>query len=476
MTQATRQQADVKDLSLAAAGKKRIVWADTDMPVLARIRERFAKEQPLAGLRMSACLHVTAETANLARTLQAGGADLVLIASNPLSTQDDVAASLVHDYGIKVFAIREEDNDTYYKHIVAALEHEPHVTMDDGADLVSAMVFVALERLDDVHARVRAWAQKMSPAERTRRFSQIIGSMEETTTGVNRLRAMARDGVLQFPVIAVNDAQTKHFFDNRYGTGQSTIDGVIRATNTLLAGRKVVVCGYGWCGKGVALRARGLGAQVIITEVDPIRALEAAMDGFMVMPLAEAAPHGDVFITVTGNSGVVRREHFVKMKDGAVVCNSGHFDVELDLPGLKAESSSVTKDVRTHVDEYRMKNGRRVFVIAEGRLVNLAAAEGHPPSVMDMSFATQALATEFCVQNKGKLGKKVYTVPVELEQYVAQHKLESMGIRIDDLTSSQKHYMSDWKQGTWTTERTSLQTPPARVKPGLGVTVDRDPC
>ncbi len=448
MTVATRQRSDVKDLALAAAGKKRVLWADTDMPVLARVRERFAKEKPLTGMRMAACLHVTAETANLARTLQAGGADLVLIASNPLSTQDDVAASLVQDFGIPVYAIRGEDNDTYYKHIVAALDHEPHITMDDGADLVSAMIFVALERLDDVHARVRDWAKTMTPAERTRRFSQIVGSMEETTTGVNRLRAMERDNVLLFPVIAVNDATTKHFFDNRYGTGQSTIDGVIRATNMLIAGRKVVVCGYGWCGKGVALRARGLGANVIVTEIDPIRALEAAMDGFSVMPIAEAAPVGDVFITVTGNSSVIRREHFVKMKDLAVVCNSGHFDVELELPGLRAESTAVTKDIRVNVDEYKMKNGKRIHVLGEGRLVNLACAEGHPPSVMDMSFATQALATEFCIQNKGKLGKKVYTVPVELENYVAKHKLESMGIRIDDLTSSQKQYMSDWKQGT----------------------------
>ncbi len=398
---------------------------------------------------MAACLHVTAETANSSAPLQAGGsADLVLIASNPLSTQDDVAASLVADFNIPVHAIRGEDNDTYYKHIVAALDHEPHITMDDGADLVSAMIFVALERLDDVHAHVRSWAKKITPAERTRRFSQIVGSMEETTTGVNRLRAMERDNVLLFPVIAVNDATTKHLFDNRYGTGQSTIDGVIRATNILIAGRKVVVCGYGWCGKGVSQRARGLGAAVIVTEVDPIRALEAAMDGFSVMPIADAAAVGDIFITVTGNSSVVRREHFLKMKDGAIVCNSGHFDVELELPGLRAESTSVTKDIRTNVDEYKMKNGRRIYVLGEGRLVNLACAEGHPPSVMDMSFATQALATEFCIQNKGKLGKKVYTVPVELENYVAKHKLESMGIRIDDLTSSQKQYMSDWKQGT----------------------------
>jgi adenosylhomocysteinase len=448
MTTATKQRSDVKDLKLAAHGKKRILWADGDMPVLARIRERFAKERPLAGLRMSACLHVTAETANLARTLQAGGADLVLIASNPLSTQDDVAASLVHDFGLAVFAVRGEDTDTYYKHVVAALEHEPQVTMDDGADLVSAMVFVALGRLDDVHAQVRGWAQKLSPADRKRIIGQVVGSMEETTTGVNRLRAMERDGVLQFPVIAVNDAQTKHFFDNRYGTGQSTIDGVIRATNLLLAGRKLVVCGYGWCGKGVALRARGLGANVIVTEVDAIRALEAAMDGFQVMRIADAAPVGDVFITVTGNAGVIRGEHYAAMKDGAIVCNSGHFDVELDLVALQKLAAKVTADVRPHVDEYQLKNGRRVYVLGQGRLVNLAAAEGHPPSVMDMSFATQALATEYCMKQKGKLTAAVHTLPAELEQYVARHKLESMGIRIDELTAAQKAYMTGWEQGT----------------------------
>jgi adenosylhomocysteinase len=310
------------------------------------------------------------------------------------------------------------------------------------------MVFVALERLDDVHAQVRAWAKKLSPAERQRRIGRVIGSMEETTTGVNRLRAMERDGVLKFPVIAVNDAQTKHFFDNRYGTGQSTIDGIIRATNLLLAGRKVVVCGYGWCGKGVALRARGLGSQVLVTEVDPIRALEAAMDGFMVMPLAEAAALGDVFITVTGNSGIIRREHFLRMKDGALVCNSGHFDVEVDLPALKAESEKVTENVRANVDEYKLKNGRRIHVIGQGRLVNLAAAEGHPPSVMDMSFATQALATEYCVRNQGKLTPAVHPVPTEVEEFVARHKLASMGISIDELTSDQRKYMSGWEQGT----------------------------
>lgn len=448
MTAPARVKCDIKDAKLAPQGKKRLLWADRDMPVLARIRERFAKEQPLRGLKLSACLHVTAETANLARTLKAGGADLVLIASNPLSTQDDVAASLVHDFDISVFAIREEDNDTYYRHIVAALEHGPQVTMDDGADLVSAMVFVALDRLGDVHAQVRAWAQKLSPAERTRLIAQVAGSMEETTTGVNRLRAMEKDGVLKFPVIAVNDAQTKHLFDNRYGTGQSTIDGIIRATNLLLAGRKVVVCGYGMCGKGVALRARGLGSHVIVTEVDPIRALEAAMDGFLVQPIAEAAPVGDVFITVTGNATVIRREHFTKMKDGAIVCNSGHFDVELELPALKDESKNVIANIRPHVDEYELRNGHRIYVLGQGRLVNLAAAEGHPPSVMDMSFATQALTTEYCVKNKGKLTPKVHTVPVEIEQFIAKHKLASMGISIDELTTTQKRYMSGWEQGT----------------------------
>jgi adenosylhomocysteinase len=448
MAVSTQTASDVKDLKLAGTGKKRLLWADRDMPVLARIRDRFEREKPLKGLRLSACLHITAETANLARTLKAGGAEVVLCASNPLSTQDDVAASLVSDYGIGVFAVREEDNDTYYKHIVAALEHQPQITMDDGADLVSAIIFVALNRLDDVHAQVRAWAQKIGPAAREAQISQIIGSMEETTTGVNRLRAMESDGVLKFPVIAVNDAQTKHFFDNRYGTGQSTIDGIIRATNLLLAGRKLVVCGYGWCGKGVALRARGLGAQVIVTEVDPIRALEAAMDGFAVMPVSEAASIGDVFITVTGNAGIIRREHFVKMKDGAIVCNSGHFDVELDLPALKAEAQSVNSNVRPHVDEYRLKNGRSVCVLGQGRLVNLAAAEGHPPSVMDMSFATQALTTEYCLKNKGKLAPRVHTVPVEVEQFVARHKLESMGIAIDTLTTEQERYMKGWEQGT----------------------------
>jgi adenosylhomocysteinase len=424
------------------------MWADQDMPVLARIRERFAKEKPLAGLKMSACLHVTAETANLARTLQAGGGDLVLIASNPLSTQDDVAASLVHDFGMSVYAIHGESTDVYYKHVAAALAHQPHITMDDGADLVSAMIFIALDRLDDVHPQVRDWAKQIAPAQRGTRFDSVIGSMEETTTGVIRLRAMEKDGVLKFPVIAVNDAATKHMFDNRYGTGQSTLDGVVRATNVLLAGSKLVVCGYGWCGKGVAQRGRGLGANVIVTEVDPIKALEAAMDGFSVMPIADAAKQGDIFITVTGNKHVIRREHFLTMKDGAIVCNSGHFDVELELPALKEESVSNVADVRPQVDEYKLQNGRRIFVLGQGRLVNLAMAEGHPPSVMDMSFATQALATEFCIKNKGKLGNKVHEVPLEIEQYVSREKLGSMGIAIDKLTPEQQKYLSGWEHGT----------------------------
>ena len=442
------KRSDIADAKLAPKGKKRILWADQDMPVLSRIRDRFAKEKPLKGLRMSACLHVTAETANLVRTLQAGGAEVMLIASNPLSTQDDVAASLVEDFGMHVNAIHGEDTETYYKHIVSALEFEPNVTMDDGADLVSAMVFVALDRLKDVHAQVAGWAKKIKPADRAKAFDRIVGSMEETTTGVIRLRAMEKDGVLKFPVIAVNDAATKHMFDNRYGTGQSTIDGVIRATNMLIAGRKIVVSGYGWCGKGVALRGRGLGAQIIVTEVDPIKALEAAMDGFAVMPMAEAAKVGDVFITVTGNKHIVRREHFLAMKDGAVVCNSGHFDVELELPALESESAGVTRDVRPQVDEYKLRSGKRIFVLGSGRLVNLAMAEGHPPSVMDMSFATQALATEYCVKKKGKLTPAVHEVPIEIEQYVAKEKLASMGIGIDSLTTDQSKYLSGWEHGT----------------------------
>lgn len=442
---------DVKDLALAAKGKKRILWADADMPVLTKIRERFEAEKPLAGLRMAACLHVTAETANLARTIKAGGADLILIASNPLSTQDDVAASLVKDFGIGVGAIHGEDGLSYYKHVAMALEHQPHITMDDGADLVSAMVFISLDKLDKLGGSqkpVRDWAEKFSADKRKTLFDDVIGSMEETTTGVIRLRAMEKDGVLRFPVIAVNDAATKHLFDNRYGTGQSTLDGVIRATNALIAGRKIVVAGYGYCGKGVASRARGLGAQVIVTEINPIAALEAAMDGFAVMTMADAARVGDIFITVTGNKHILAADHFPLMKDGAMVCNSGHFDIEIDLKALEAMSNGVITGIRHEVDEYKMKSGKRLYVIGSGRLVNLAAAEGHPASVMDMSFATQALATEYCVKNKGKLSAAVHPVPVEIENYIATMKLASMGINIDKMTADQEHYSTSWEHGT----------------------------
>lgn len=442
---------DVADLNKAALGKKRILWADHDMPVLADIRKRFEAEKPLKGLRMAACLHVTAETANLCRTLKAGGADLLLIASNPLSTQDDVAAALVKEFGIGVAAIHGENPTTYYKHVAMALEHKPHVTMDDGADLVSAMIFVALDRLNmfsDSQKPVRDWAEKMTADQRKSVFNEVIGSMEETTTGVIRLRAMEKDGVLQFPVIAVNDAQTKHMFDNRYGTGQSTLDGVIRATNGLLAGKRLVVAGYGWCGKGVASRARGMGANVIITEVNPVAALEAAMDGFSVMPMGDAAKIGDLFITVTGNKHVIAAEHFPLMKSGAMVANSGHFDIEIDLKALEAQSTNVIQGVRHEVDEYQLKSGKALYVIGSGRLVNLAAAEGHPASVMDMSFATQALATEYCVKNRGKLTNKVHPVPDEVEDYVASSKLASMNIKIDAMTAEQKKYSTSWEHGT----------------------------
>jgi len=420
-----RSEYHVKDLRLAGEGKRRILWADNDMPVLAQIRERLAKDKLLRGRRMSACLHVTAETANLARTLKAGGADLVLCASNPLSTQDDVAASLVKDFGIKVFSIRGEDRKTYYDHIAAACRHRPSITMDDGADLVNAL-----------HGELADCADG------------IIASMEETTTGVIRLRAMAAAGVLRFPVIAVNDAATKHLFDNRYGTGQSSLDGVVRATDMLLAGKNVVVAGYGWCGRGVTDRARGAGANIIVTEVDPIRALEAAMDGFRVMPMKEAARVGDLFITVTGDVNVIDKAHFLLMKDGAVVCNSGHFNVELNLPGLEKLSKKTRRGVRNHVDEYVLASGRRIFVLGEGRLVNLACAEGHPASVMDMSFATQALTTEHAIRNEGRLAVKVHEVPEKIEDQVSRLKLRSMGIRIDRLTAEQKKYLSSFDLGT----------------------------
>ncbi|HTY13785.1 MAG TPA: adenosylhomocysteinase [Candidatus Omnitrophota bacterium] len=416
---------DIKDKSLSNKGKLRIEWAERDMPVLTQVKEKFAQSQVLKGKKMSACLHVTAETANLVRALKEGGADIVLCASNPLSTQDDVAASLVTDYGIPVFAVKGEDNDTYYKHLVAAIEHSPVITMDDGCDLVTAIT----SKYPEVG-------------------KQIIGSMEETTTGVIRLRAMEKDGALKFPVIAVNDAHTKNLFDNRYGTGQSTIDGIIRATDVLIAGRTVVTAGYGWCGKGFAMRMKGMGANVIVTEVDPVRGIEAAMDGFRVMTMEEAAPLGDLFCTLTGNVNVVRPEHFEKMKDGAIVCNSGHFDVEIDIKGLRKMAKSERKNIRNFVDQYVLPNGRSVYLLAEGRLVNLAAAEGHPASVMDMSFSTQALATEYVILNQGKLGPKVYNVPKEIEDWVATAKLKSMGIGIDKLTPEQEKYLASWQEGT----------------------------
>lgn len=416
---------DIKDISLASTGKKRIEWANNDMPVLAQIRDRFEKEKPLADRKMSACLHITAETANLARTLKAGGADLVLCASNPLSTQDDVAASMVQDFGIPVNAIKGEDNETYYRHLRTAIEHQPVVTMDDGADLVS-----------NIHSDYPEVAKNM------------IGSMEETTTGVIRLRAMDKDGKLKFPVIAVNDAMTKNMFDNRYGTGQSTVDGIIRATDILLAGKTVVVAGYGWCGRGFATRCKGMGAHVIVTEVDPIRAIEAAMDGFMVMPMIDAAPIGDLFCTLTGDINVIRKEHFALLKDGAIVANSGHFNVEIDIPALSEMSIEIRKNVRAFVDQYVLEDGRRINLLAEGRLINLSAAEGHPACVMDMSFATQALATEYVIKNKDNLTHKVYNVPAEIENWVANLKLKSMGIGIDVLTPEQQEYLASWQLGT----------------------------
>jgi len=419
-----KQKWDVKNFNLTALGKQRILWADRDMPVLALIRERFAKEKPLKGARMSACLHVTAETANLARTLVAGGANLVVCASNPLSTQDDVAAALVKEFKIPVFAIHGEDRKTYYRHLHAALDHQPNVTMDDGADLVNLL-----------------------HSERQKEAASIVASMEETTTGVIRLRAMEARGILKFPVIAVNDAKMKHFFDNRYGTGQSTIDGIIRATDALLAGKHLVVCGYGWCGRGVAGKAAGMGANVTVTEVDPVRAIEAVMDGYRVAPLEEAAVYGDIFVTVTGNKHVVRAEHFRKMKDGAIVCNAGHFDVEIDIPTLRKLAKTVKK-VRPYVDEYTLKNGRRVRLLAEGRLVNLAAAEGHPACVMDMSFAVQALATEYALKNRGRLDVRVHNVPDEIDGFVSRLKLKAMGIRIDTLTAVQKAYLAECSEGT----------------------------
>jgi adenosylhomocysteinase len=415
---------DVKDLSQATGGRYRIEWAEQEMPVLRKIRERFAKEKPLDGVRVAACLHVTTETANLMHTLQVGGAEVILCASNPLSTQDDVAASLVANYEIPVYAIKGEDDSTYYDHIKAALDLKPQITMDDGADLVSTIHKSRTELIDDIY-----------------------GGTEETTTGVIRLRAMANDGALRFPVIAINDSNTKHLFDNRYGTGQSTMDGVIRATNILIAGRVVVVAGYGWCSRGIASRARGLGANVIVTEIDPLKALEAVMDGFRVMPMIEAAPIGDIFITSTGDINVIDTHHFAAMKSGAMVANSGHFNVELNLKGLAAMAAGEPRRVRPFVDEY-IVDGKRVYVLGEGRLINLAAAEGHPASVMDMSFANQALGAEYVAKHNSELGLQVHTIPAEIDQEIARLKLEAMGVNIDTLTEEQVKYLNQWEEGT----------------------------
>ena len=421
---ATSAPHDVKDLSLAAEGVRRIEWAERTMPVLRTIRERFAVERPLDGLRISACLHVTTETANLMRTLVAGGADVVLCASNPLSTQDDVAAALVQEYGCRTYAINDEDNDTYYSHILAAVEHKPQITMDDGADVVGIL-----------HDSKREYLE------------HIIGGTEETTTGVIRLRALQKEGKLAFPIVAVNDSQTKHMFDNRYGTGQSTVDGVIRATNVLLAGKNFVVAGYGWCGRGLASRAKGLGAQVIVTEVDPLRALEAAMDGFQVMPMGEAAKIADLIVTATGNKHVLRREHYEVMKDGVILANTGHFNVEIDIPALE-ELSSGTIEPRQHIKQYELSGGRKIFLLADGRLINLASAEGHPASVMDMSFANQALGLEWLLDNHKELENGVYTVPAEIDAEIARLKLEAEGFEIDTLTPEQAKYLDSWNEGT----------------------------
>ncbi len=437
----------IKDPNLAEKGRLRREWAIMSMPVLKHIKERFLKEKPLDGIRISACLHITTETAALASTLKAGGADIVLCASNPLSTQDDVAASLVVDDGIPVFAIKGENHATYYDHILSALKHKPHITMDDGADLVSSLHFIALEKWDNVEECIKEWGKSLSEEERKRLVSNIMGSTEETTTGVIRLKSMEKDGVLQFPVIAVNDANTKHLFDNRYGTGQSTIDGILRATNRLLAGSIFVVCGYGWCGRGVANRARGMGAHVIVCEVNPLRALEAVMDGFQVMPISKASSIGDFFCTVTGDINIIRKEHFLNMKDGAILANSGHFDVEIDIKGL-SEIAVERRKIREFVEEFKLNNGRRIYLLGEGRLINLAAAEGHPSSVMDMSFANQALCAEYLVKNHSKLEKKVYNVPTEVDNEIAFLKLKSMGIEIDKLTTEQEKYLKSWEIGT----------------------------
>ncbi len=415
---------DIRDINLADKGKLRIEWAKQSMPVLSLVKTRFAEQQPLRGINVSACLHVTTETANLMDTLKAGGAEVALCASNPLSTQDDAAASLVKHFGVPVFAIKGEDKETYYRHIESAIEFGPHITMDDGADTISVL-----------------------HSQRRDLIPQVIAGTEETTTGVIRLKSMEKEGVLAYPVIAVNDAQTKHFFDNRYGTGQSTIDGILRATNLLLAGARFVVCGYGWCGRGVAMRAKGMGSNVIVVETDPLRALEAVMDGYTVMPIAKAAKVGEIFVTVTGDIHVLRREHFLEMKEGAVICNSGHFNVEIDIAALEAMAVS-RRSIREFVEEYTLPNGRRINLLGEGRLINLASAEGHPASVMDMSFANQALSVEFAVKNRGRLEKKVYSVPEEIDSAIARLKLKAIGITIDELTEEQKKYLASWDMGT----------------------------
>jgi adenosylhomocysteinase len=438
---------DIRDIALAEKGRLRMEWAEMAMPVLRLIRSRFEKERPLNGIRLSACLHVTTETAALMRTLLAGGAQVALCASNPLSTQDDVAAYLVKELNLPVFAVKGEDSETYYTHIQKALAFMPNLTMDDGADLVSSLHFIALKKWGELPPSVRRWAEGLSQQKREEMVRGVMGGTEETTTGVIRLRSMERTGVLQFPIIAVNDAETKHFFDNRYGTGQSTIDGIIRATNRLLAGATFVVSGYGWCGKGLTMRAKGMGSNVIVTEVSPLRALEAVMDGFRVMPIDHAAEVGDIFCTVSGNVNVIRKEHFLKMKNGAIVANSGHFNVELDLEGLQEVTVS-RRIIRDFVEEFHLNNGRRIYLLGDGRLVNLASAEGHPSSVMDMSFANQALAAEYLVKHHQTLEKKVYPVPTEIDQTIARMKLHAMGIEIDQLTKDQERYLASWEQGT----------------------------
>ncbi len=438
---------DVKDMTLASEGKLRIEWAERNMPVLRSIRERFAKQKPLKGIRIGACLHVTTETANLILTLKAGGADIRLCASNPLSTQDDVAAALCAA-GVPVFAIKDEDNNTYYSHIKAVIEHRPHITMDDGADVVSSLLFMRLGKLNQLHPILKKWYTALPKAEQPKVYANIIGGCEETTTGVIRLKAMQEDGVLAFPVMAVNEAMTKHMFDNRYGTGQSTLDGIVRATNNLIAGSTVVVSGYGWCGRGFAKRACGMGAKVIVCEVDPLRALEAVMDGYQVMPIAQAAKIGDIFCTLTGDLNVIDKQHFEVMKDGAIVCNSGHFNDELNINALTQLSSKV-RPVRRFVKEYTLKkSGKRINLLADGRLINLSAAEGHPAMVMDMSFANQALATEYMVKNAKGLTPQVYDVPREIDEGVAKLKLATLGVKIDKLTPEQKKYLSSWEMGT----------------------------